>query len=129
MAPAALPALAEILALELRLQDPAVRADAAAVGALLMPDFFEIGSSGTLEDRAAIVGRLQDEARAGGFVPPTVTDATLRPLPGGLVALTYTTSRPTPDGPPRRVLRTSVWANDGGKWRMAFHQGTVAATG
>lgn len=121
------PTLPAILALELRLQDPRVRADAAAVEALLMPDFFEIGSSGTLEDRPAILRRLAGEARAGTFVPPTVTDARLRPLAPGLVALTYTTSRPNPDGTTRRVLRTSVWTRDGHAWRMAFHQGTVAA--
>ena len=73
MAPAPVPALDEILALELRLQDPQVRGDAAAVESLLTPDFFEIGSSGILEDRTAILHRLAQEARAGTFVPPTLT--------------------------------------------------------
>ena len=120
------PTLEEILALELRLQDPAVRGDAAAVAALLMPDFFEIGSSGTLEDRHDVVRRLGEEAGAGAFTPPVVTDARLRPLAPGLVALTYTTTRRTPDGGIRRVLRTSVWSLQPSGWRMAFHQGTVA---
>lgn len=122
------PALDEILALELHLQDPRVRADADAVEALLMPDFFEIGSSGTLEDRADILRRLEAEARAGTFTPPAVSDARLRPLAPDLVALTYTTERRMPDGMLRRVLRTSVWHRQPGGWRMAFHQGTVAPT-
>ena len=109
----------EVIALEERLLDPAVRADPAAVEALLHPDFAEIGASGTPYDRAAIVAALAaDPGERSRLV-----DAVTAELADGVVLLTYTAI--AADG--ARSLRSSVWVrDDGAGWRVRFHQGTPA---
>ena len=106
----------EVVALERRLLDPAVRADPAAVEALLHPDFREFGASGGVWDRTATVAALS--------ASPEVPSATLgavdaREVAEGAVLLTYALAG---------TLRSSLWVRGGPEgWQVLFHQGTPAA--
>ena len=111
---------AELLALEERLLVPAVRALPAQVGALLAPGFMEFGASGRVFDRDAILAALASE-------PPRVARQArgfkVRELAPGAALTTWRVTRD--DGV--ETLRSSVWQQQGGRWLMVFHQGTLAA--
>lgn len=98
---------------EFALLRPTVRADRAAVRALLEPDFFEVDHTGTQWDLDGVV-----EALAGqkGYVQPEITDVKTTWLAPSVRLLTYT------DG---SVYHSSVWVLvSSGVWRMRFHQQT-----
>ena len=111
---------AELLALEERLLDPAVRAVPGEVRALLAPEFIEFGASGRVFDRDAILAMLAAE-------PPRVAlqarGFKVRLLAPGAALTTWRVRRD--DG--IETLRSSVWQQQGGRWLMVFHQGTLAA--
>jgi ribonuclease HI len=109
---------AEVRALELRLLDPAVRRDRALTGALLHPQFAEIGASGRAWDRAAVVAAIAGEP--GARVAVSGMESVV--LAAGVVLVTY---RAEPEGG-AASFRSSVWTQDERGWRMRFHQGTPA---
>ncbi len=111
---------AELLALEERLLDPVVRAVPAQVRELLAPEFTEFGASGRVFSRDAILAALASE-------PPRVARQArgfkVRELAPGVALTTWRVTRD--DG--IETLRSSVWQQQGGRWQMVFHQGTLAA--
>ncbi len=111
---------AEVVArLEQELLDPAVRADASRVAALLHPDFEEIGRSGRLWGRDAIVQELSaetDESAAGFELLGTEA------LSPEIILLTARTVDARGSS-----LRSSLWLRVNGRWRLRFHQGTPEA--
>ena len=96
-----------------------VRASATALGELLSDDFVEHTTSGDVLDRAEMVERLPSEH---GSVY-TVSAFKLRKLGPDVVLATYRTLEHGSAGE-RRSLRSSTLVRRGGRWRMAFHQGT-----
>ena len=114
-------AVAEVIALERALLTREVRSSAAALDALLDPEFTETGASGRRwtraeilaglpagDDGAALPGRIADHAMAG------------RRLAADVVMLTFET-----DHEGRRARRVSLWRRSGGRWRVLYHQGTL----
>ena len=119
---AALTALtAELRGYEERILDPAVRADPAQIRALLAPEFVEFGASGRVFDRDGIVATLAAE---GPRVACQARGFKLRLLAPGAALTTWRVKRD--DG--IETLRSSVWQQQGGRWLMVFHQGTLAAS-
>ena len=107
-------------ALEELLLQPTTRRNGEQVAALLSDDFVEVGSSGTAYTKQEIIAALAREAP----VRWTMDQLKVRILADGVALATY---RATRHGQ-RTVtsLRSSIWKLDAGRWRMAFHQGTVA---
>lgn len=109
---------------ELRLLLAEVRGSAAAVDALLDPEFVEVGASGRRWDRPAIVAAL-----ASGEItdadPIEATEVAGVRLAEDLVHVTYI-SRRTGGAP---VRRSSIWRRTDGTWRLYYHQGTAASDG
>jgi ribonuclease HI len=99
------PALDEVMAKELSLHGPAVRASPDAVRALLHDEFREFGASGTVWDRVSIVAALSGEPDE----PIAAREMAARRLADDVVLLTYTAQRLE-----RTTLRSSVWVHDGG---------------
>jgi hypothetical protein len=110
-------AVAEVIARERESLRPEVRASAAALDRLLDPGFREIGASGRLWTRAAVIEAVPAWEQTA---PILDEDMEGRCLGGGLVLLTYVSDH---DG--RRARRSSLWRRSGGSWRMVFHQGTL----
>jgi ribonuclease HI len=108
----------DVIAAEMRLLDPAVRASRPDLQLLLSEDFREFGSSGREWHRDAIIDALVSQPPAP---PPTVDQVRVDELGQDVVLLTY---RSTSD---RSVtLRSSIWSRDGARWVLRFHQGTPA---
>lgn len=118
--------LAEIRALEETLHRPQVRRSRPALEALLADGFVEFGSSGTVYRRAEIIDLMVVEEEEPADARLVASDYALTPLGPDAVLLTYRTSLNMGAGGVRHVLRSSIWTRSAARWRIAFHQGTVA---
>lgn len=108
---------------ELSLHRPEVRASRERAGALLDPEFVEVGKSGRRWDRERMLADLPSMLPDEQGEPIEVRDMRGVRLAPGLVHLTYVT---VVGG--RRALRSALWRRDGeGRWRTYYHQGTPAA--
>jgi ribonuclease HI len=105
-------------ALERELLRPETRADSGRTGVLLHPDFTEIGSSGRVWTRDAMLMALDESPGAPTELELLGADR----LGEGTVLLTYRSYSRT-----GTALRSSLWVHDGAQWRLRFHQGTPEA--
>jgi ribonuclease HI len=110
--------LDEVVALELRLLDPEVRADRGEVERLLHPDFREIGASGRLWDRDSMVAALARDPGTGA----TASEMVAREVADGAVLVTYVA-----ESAAGRSRRSSLWVRCEDGWRVLFHQGSAVA--
>ena len=108
----------QVMLLERELLSPAVRADSSRVAAILHPDFEEIGSSGRIWSRDAIVNELAGEDSESVDIEVLGCDV----LAQDAVLLTARTSDSRGS-----ALRSSLWLRVDGRWRLRFHQGTPEA--
>lgn len=114
-------ALAGLLrTLEQRLLAEDTRRSAAALDALLADDFVEFGQSGRRYDKPQIIALLIAEPASDR----SLDDFVLKRLGEGLALVTYLAERRTPDAPPARSRRSSIWRMDADRWQLIFHQGT-----
>ena len=106
-------ALDEVVGLELRLLEPSVRRDGAALRQLLDPEFREVGASGQQWDLDGILTELVTEAGA----PPPAENMQARHVSDDVVLVTYLCAD---------ALRSSIWRRRPEGWRLLYHQGTQA---
>jgi ribonuclease HI len=118
VAPAEISPEAVVESLERELLRPETREDLGRTGVLLHPDFTEIGSSGRIWTRDAMMMSLEDNP--GGPVELELLGADR--LGEKTVLLTYRSH--TREG---SALRSSLWVLEGAQWRLRFHQGTPEA--
>ena len=104
--------------LERELLEPAVRSDASRLAELLHPSFEEIGRSGRLWGRDAIVSELADEDAPAADIEVLGVDR----VSGDALLLTARTTDAR-----GATLRSSLWVRSSGRWRLRFHQGTPEA--
>ena len=117
-APAGTSPEAVVESLERELLQPETRADLGRTAVLLHPDFTEIGVSGRIWTRDAMMMALEDNP--GGPVELELLGADR--LGEKTVLLTYRSH--TREG---SALRSSLWVLEGAQWRLRFHQGTPEA--
>ncbi|PFG39913.1 hypothetical protein ATJ97_2433 [Georgenia soli] len=110
-------AVGQVIILELALLSPEVRRCPGRVEELLDPDFLEIGTSGRLWTRAAVVAALAEGTSDDDAAIEAIemSGAVVAP---GLVLLTYVSD---PCG--RAARRSSLWRCSEGAWRLLHHQG------
>ncbi|PUA81548.1 ribonuclease HI family protein [Nocardioides currus] len=106
-----------VVELERSLLSDEVRSDRAAVAALLHPQWQEIGASGRLWERDAVLDEIGPLT-----VPVTLDVITVSRLSTDVILLVW---RASDDDGTR--LRSSVWQRTGGQWQQRFHQGTAEA--
>lgn len=113
---------AQLRQLEESLLDASVRRDRRKMRSMLADDFLEFGSSGRMWNRKGIIELLSQET---AFVPPAIEEFRCAVLTDDVRLVTYRTVRTDPgSGEVLASLRSSIWINDSGTWRMRFHQGT-----
>ena len=111
------PSAAEtVIALERSLLTDEVRADRAAVAALLHADWTEFGTSGRVLTREETLDRI------GPIEPTELEVIDVRELAPGVILLLWRASSDT-----GTRLRSSVWTEVRGQWQQLFHQGTREA--
>jgi hypothetical protein len=104
-----------VIAAELRLLDPRIRASPRSVLALLHEQFREFGASGAVWDRTSIIAAVASDRG-----PLTAHQMHAVHLASDVVLLTYVARQPG-----RASLRSSVWMRDKDGWKLYFHQGTL----
>lgn len=104
--------------LERELLGPLVRGDIGRTAVLLHPDFMEIGSSGRVWTRDAMMMALEEDPGERTDIEILGADR----IGTGAVLLTYRSFARS-----GTILRSSLWVLDGGRWRLRFHQGTPEA--
>ena len=110
-----------LIGCERALLDPAVRRDRAQVEAFLAEEFLEIGSSGLVWNRPAIVELLATEA----YTAPTAEQMQCARISADVALVTYRTVRTEAETEkPSVTLRSSLWVRETGRWRVRLHQGT-----
>jgi ribonuclease HI len=108
----------QVVLLERELLNPSVRADSSRVAAILHADFEEIGSSGRVWSRDAIVNELAaQDSEAADFELLACDQVEPDAI---LVTARTSDSRGS-------ALRSSLWLRVDGRWRLRFHQGTPEA--
>jgi glyoxylase I family protein len=114
-----------LLKLEGALHLREVRANAARLEELLDDDFHELGVSGMVWTRAAIIEARRDEA----FSQRTMSDFRVLRMAPDVALVTYRAHREAiAQRPAADSLRSSLWQRRAGRWRMAVHQGTPLQT-
>lgn len=104
---------AVLIELERAMWDDATRWDRRWMDQHLADDFIEFGASGRSYGRDDILDQTAVSIEA------TLTEPTVRAIGRDAALVTYR-SRQTRGG----ANRASVWRRVGGRWRLAFHQGT-----
>ncbi|MGF9649590.1 ribonuclease HI family protein [Pseudarthrobacter oxydans] len=104
--------------LERELLGPLVRGDIGRTAVLLHPDFLEIGSSGRVWTRDAMMMALEEDPGERTDIEILGADR----IGTGAILLTYRSYARS-----GTTLRSSLWVLDGGRWRLRFHQGTPEA--
>ncbi len=105
-------------ALERELLLPETRSDLGRTGVLLHPDFTEIGTSGRIWTRDAMMMSLEDNPSGPTELEILGADR----LGEQTILLTYRSHARA-----GTALRSSLWVHDGAQWRLRFHQGTPEA--
>ncbi|WP_461189203.1 RNase H family protein [Arthrobacter sp. Z4-13] len=104
--------------LERELLGPLVRGDIGRTAVLLHPDFLEIGSSGRVWTRDAMMMALQEDPGERTDIEILGADR----IGTSAVLLTYRSYARS-----GTTLRSSLWMLDSGRWRLRFHQATPEA--
>jgi len=116
----------EVVALELALLKAPTRHDPDFLKTVLDDDMIEFGKSGYAYDKTRIL-----DALSGSKGEPAPDDLLemggirVVHLASDVVLLLYKLK--SKGGPEVPSLRSSVWKQTGGQWRLVFHQGTIAA--
>jgi len=108
--------------LEEQLLDPLTRKDSHALANYLTDDFQEFGSSGRIFSKASVISELAIESPR----QLSLDNFQIYPLSSEIVLVTYISTR-IAAGETSRFLRSSIWVNLGGTWKIRFHQGTHQA--
>ena len=111
----------KIIELETRLFQADVRASAEELDKLLADQFYEIGASGEIYNKAQILENLVKLPE----VKITANEYDLVQMSSEIVLVTYRALIRT-EKEQRSSLRSSIWKFIENKWQMVFHQGTPA---
>ena len=117
-----MPSLSEqLLELEQKRLEPALRRTPEKLGPLLADNFVEFASSGRAYDKKQVLYQLRKQ------LPGHLTIEEFRAIEiTPLVALVrYRARAESADRMPKYSLRSSIWMQRDGAWQMLFHQGTT----
>ena len=112
-----------ILKLENKLQQPDVRKSVEQLEELISDDLIEIGSSGQIYTKKDVLNNLPVSPE----IKFIMTDFRIKILSSDTIQSLFKTEKINQQtGSTTRSLRSSLWRNEKGKWKMLFHQGTPA---
>jgi hypothetical protein len=88
---------------------------------LMVDDYWEVGASGAVYDRAFVLDTLVERHRAPHSDPWRIEDFELRELGDAAWLATYELHQDE-----RVTRRSTIWTNASGQWKAVYHQGTLA---
>ena len=106
-----------LFGLEQRLAQAGKKVSSEEAASLIADDFVEFGASGKVWSKTDILAMMSEWSP----IERTVEDFRVRELSPSVCLITYKSST---SGRPSYTLRSSLWRNEGGAWRIVFHQGT-----
>lgn len=110
-----------IFELENKLQQPDVRRSTGMLDEIISDDLVEFGSSGQVYSKSDVLKNLP----ASSEIKFTMTDFRINIISTDVVQSLFQTEKvDVQTSKTTKSLRSSLWKNEGGKWRMIFHQGT-----
>lgn len=110
-----------IYKLEEKLQKPDVRKSAKELDDLISDDLIEFGSSGQKYTKKDVLANLPSSPE----IKFIMTDFETNILGEKIVQSLFKTEKTNLEtGKITTSLRSSLWRNEDGKWKMLFHQGT-----
>lgn len=113
----------ELKRLEETLLRPEVRRSRVWLDALLADEFLEVGASGRIYDKPALLG-MTDRVYEGQLSLQTFSAVALAP---SVALVRYRSCLRRADGRESHALRCSVWLLTETGWKLVFHQGTPTA--
>lgn len=119
MSPELAPVLAVLRTLEPLIYAANAGANRAHFDALLAPDFWEVGGSGQVYDRAFVLDTLEARQRQPREEAWHTFDHQVRRIDAHHFLLTYALQQPT-----RLSRRATLWRRTTNGWQMVYHQGT-----
>lgn len=96
----------------------------AELEAMIAPDYWEVGASGAVYDRATVLDVVEQRYEDPAYDPLAgmeVSDFACRRAGEGVWLATYALRQGT-----RRSRRLTVWHRVEGRWMALYHQGTLA---
>ena len=111
--------VAAVLGMERKLLEPAVRTNDISVEDLLDPAFVEIGQSGRLWSREAMISALREPQMSSGLSHAELTEVHVESVGPDLYLLTYVLELEAGS-----TRRSSIWRMDRQGPKIVFHQGT-----
>jgi hypothetical protein len=114
--------LAALVAREPIFHHPELGTSRTVFEAMTVPDFWEVGASGTVYEREFVWSTLEQRYAAD---EPDVWETegfALRTLAVDVYLLTYVLHQGE-----RLTRRATVWERSAGGWRVVYHQGTVVS--
>ncbi len=107
--------------LEMKLLQPDIRCSAEEISELLDADFIEFCRSGRIWQYH--IGDVIDSQR-DSIMRYEIIDFKIKEISDDVFLATYQSKRPDESDQGTSSLRSSIWKNVDGKWKMVFHQGT-----
>ena len=112
----------QLLKLEMKLLDPALRRTPEMLAPMLADNFVEFGSSGRTYDKKQVLYQLSRQLPA----QLTIEEFRVVELAPDAALVTYRAESGDRKGE-KYSLRSSIWIQHTGEWKMMFHQGTQVA--
>jgi hypothetical protein len=106
---------------ELQLHRPEVRRSPAVAGALMHPEYTEVGAFGRWWNRADMLAAMAAEPPDSPAITASLVQASR--LAADVILVTYISQ-----AGPRRAHRSSVWLRGEAGWQVRYHQGTLAVS-
>lgn len=110
-----------IFDLEHTLQSIDARSSVEELNNFIADDFLEFGTSGNKYNKQETLSSLPTEQGKYKYV---MSDFSIKQISENIIQATYKTDRTENDTNKVTSLRSSLWRNESGQWKMFFHQGT-----
>ncbi len=115
-----------LLDLEKKLLLPENRISSEEMEELLADDFIEIRSSGTIADKRQTIKDIVN-SKLQAF---KLADYQCKLLSSNVALTRYSIRKSGPDQKQAiNSVRSSIWQQNGNRWQMVFHQGTICKKG
>lgn len=109
-----------IFKLENKLQQPGIRKSVEQLEELISDDLIEFGSSGQIYTKKDVLNNLPVSPE----IKFIMTDFRIKILSSDIIQSLFKTEKINQQtGITTHSVRSSLWRNEKGKWKMLFHQG------